>query len=266
MQRTLIVLAGLSFGLILPSGSSTLAQQPPDQPPAKKVVLPPFESFSKNAAAILALDVELEMKSFGLPMKLSEAVVTIVEQLEKKNGFNLRIVFDSAAFKFEAAKNAKLNKDGKEDLPAPIEETTIRMPTHIRELPVALILRLALSQVPQQNATYLIQKGTVIITTKERATFQNLLREKVVANFNQKPLVEAIYALSDRTGISITLDPRAAEALLRPVSATFGNDVSLESALMVLTDTAGLKIAVVGDAVYVTTPANAEKLSKSPKQ
>jgi hypothetical protein len=77
----------------------------------------------------------------------------------------------------------------------------------------------------------------------------------------QRPLAGA---LADLTGEgfgpgfpTVVIDPRVAAQAKTPVTARFPNGATLEAALIVLTDMAGLRHVVLGDAVYVTSPANA---------
>jgi hypothetical protein len=248
MSRVALLL--ITLASVLLGTSPALAQQAaPNDPKPKKVVLPPFGNFSPTPKIIMCLDAEIEMKDFAIPMKFKEVMGQFYEKAAAK-GMIVPFLVDQAAF-------ADKNPDAPD-----IYEVVMKFPTYVKTMSLAKVLDLALAQVPTKDAVYVIRKGIVIITTNEKATVQNLLKERVIGSFDQNPLVNAIYALSDQTGASIVIDPRATEKALTPISATFANDVTLESALMMLTDMADLKMVVVGQGIYVTTPENAAKLTK----
>ncbi len=262
MTRSPLLCAAIIYSVSM--GQAAWAQPPKADDLKKKPTLPHFGAFSKSSETVKALDAELELKDFAAPMKMREAIALINERLMAKHIF-CRMMIDVESFKTRPG-NARPAKDGASGEPGPIDEHPVRFPTHLRTLPVTEVLRILLNQAPEGNATYLIRKGVVVITTREKAAINYLLREKVIANFDQWPFAQAVYVLCDQVGASVTLDARAGQALLTEVNTTFGNDVSLASALYVLCDTAGLKRVVLGDAIYITTPENAQKLNSLPKR
>ena len=92
----------------------------------------------------------------------------------------------------------------------------------------------------------------------------------VDAKFDRRPipLRQVLDEVSEISGISIILDTRVREKAAVAVPAYLMNrvvGVGLEKALYLLTDMADLKYVVVGNAVYVTSPANARRLEKMQK-
>src|SRR5262249_39096934 len=133
-----------------------------------------------------------------------------------------------------------------------------------RHMPVAMVLRLALSNVP--NATFIVRQGVVEVTTLKAASPRQLLRQRVLANFKQDPLRDALDSLSAASGLNVVLDQRLGDKLKTPVSATFGNGITLEGALLLLTDMTDLKLYITDEFVYVTTPANARQMHKERRE
>lgn len=76
--------------------------------------------------------------------------------------------------------------------------------------------------------------------------------------FRQRPLAQALDDLAVNSWFAIVLDRRVADRTQVGVTARTPNSVTLEGALTVLTDMAGLRHVVLEDAVYVTSPANAQ--------
>ena len=121
------------------------------------------------------------------------------------------------------------------------------------------------------GARMMLRNGAGWITAKSSASLENLLQEKVLAQIENRPLVNVVQDLSDMTGVSITLDPRVEEKASTRISVTFRNDVTLGGALRIVADMAGLKVVDMQSGLYITTPANAKELQKranypNPKQ
>jgi hypothetical protein len=283
MKRTAAIHLGLALGLAL-LHHVALAQpgQPPQQPqpvqpelPKQKIIpeLPPFSKFSKAPEVIQRLQTEFDTKGFHEPMPLGEALALVDELLAARKK-EVALLFDAEAFRAEAPK-PKLTftfqpeppkKEPPDGKPEPgILDTKVTLPLIPRKLTADLALRLFLSQLTDYQGTYIIRNGTVLLTTKNRGSVKNLLKEKVAASFHQTPLFEAIYKLSDQVGASVVIDPKFADRAFTPVTATFVHDATLESALTLLTDMAGLRLAVIDNGIYVTSPQNADKIRYLPR-
>lgn len=275
MMRNPITLAPPALAIVLLTLSSLSAQQPqppqpgPPLPPKPKIIpeLPPFSKFSKTPEVIQRLQTEITTGEFQAPMHLSEALGLIDEQLAKKKK-EIAFFFDEEAFKAEVPvvkENPLLVKPGKDE-PKSLSEVMVRLPPLPKKMTVDMALRVLIGQLPRPHQpTYVVRGGTVVITPKNRVAMKYLLKEKVVATFHKKPLVEAVYSLSDLTGASIVFDPFVGEQALAPVSATFAHDATLDSALTLMAETVGLRVVVVGDGIYITTPQNADNVRYLPK-
>ena len=95
---------------------------------------------------------------------------------------------------------------------------------------------------------------------------QLMLKQTVLANFEQKRLDEVLHELAEQTGVSIQLDSRAKDKQALPVTALFRNDTSLRDVLTILANMADLQVVELSTSVYITTPANAEMLRKAKPQ
>jgi hypothetical protein len=198
------------------------------------------------------LNEPMDMKDFQAPMVLKEALGLIQDKLNTryKDEDVLPILVDGEAFKAESGENAD------------IYDAPIRFPTYPRQITVATALRLIVSQITAPKATFIVRDRFIEITTAKAGSLPQLLKQKVFADLDRRPLAEAIELLSAPKGVSVLLDPRLGDKLKTPVTAALINDTTLEGALRLLTDMAGVKLYVSEDGVYVTSPANAELLEK----
>ena len=73
------------------------------------------------------------------------------------------------------------------------------------------LLQLALSQFDGGEATFLVRRGRVEITTKKAAALPSLLKQTFAASFDRQPLEFVLDDLSEITGVSVVLDGRAAD-------------------------------------------------------
>ncbi len=112
------------------------------------------------------LDETIDMKDFQAPMTLKEALSLIQDKLtaKYKDEDALPILVDSEAFKEE-------NGDAPD-----IYDTQVKFPPFPRRMSIATALRLALSKVATNNATYLIRRNFIEVTTVERQTRERVLR------------------------------------------------------------------------------------------
>ena len=187
----------------------------------------------------------LDMKDFQKSMKLSEFVL-LVQEILNANGKKVAFSPDRDAFRKESASYDDLMVSFG---PLPVKATAEKA------------LRMALAQV-EPEAAFLIRDGLVEITTASQASVAGVLQQRVLANFSKVPLADALQDLSYQTGASIVLDGRVGDKAKTPVTASFRNDVNLEAALRMLADMADLKMVILQSGLYVTTPANAQKLNK----
>ncbi len=200
----------------------------------------------KTRSIIKALEMTMDVKAFQQPMRLREFVALVSENTTAR-GQPVDFITDREAFK---------RMQGTDIL-----EAEIRFEATPKSLPLRRMLEWALAQADPE-AAYLIRNGQIEITTAHQASLSGLLGQRVVANFNKAPLSDALQELSYLTGASIVIDSRVSDKAKSPVTALFRNDVTLDAALRMLTDLADLKFVILPAGLYVTTPANAEKLEK----
>jgi tetratricopeptide (TPR) repeat protein len=126
--------------------------------------LPDDEKGRKAAMHIYKLLQEpIETKDFTTPMTLKDALGLLYERFAAQ-GKELPILVDTAAFKEDAA-----------EAPDPYE-ATVSLPPVPRKLSIATALRLMLSKIPTNNATYLIRRDFIEITTNDRMIKDKVLR------------------------------------------------------------------------------------------
>jgi hypothetical protein len=213
-------------------------------------------SGAKLRQLLAKLNDTIDMKDVQAPMTLKEAVDLIQDKLNAryKQEDVLPILVDTEAFKADPAESG-----------AQVLDTQIRFPKYPRQMTVATALRVILSQIALQKATFLVRDQYVEITIAKEASLPRLLEQKVFAAFDRRPFAEAVEELSAPSGVSVILDPRLADKLKAPVTATLNHDLPLEGALRLLADMVGAKLYVSEDGVYITSAANAEALEKERK-
>ena len=199
---------------------------------------------------IRVLQMPMEMKDFQNPFTLKEAIGLMYDKLASQ-GIDLPILVDHAAF-----------RDQNPDAPD-IYESVVKFAPYPKKMAIATMLQIALSQVPTGDTMFVIRRGAITITTAKHAGMEVMLKQKVTAKFDKRPIDEVIHELAEQTGVSIQLDNRVKDKQVAVVSALFRNDTSLHDALVMLADMANLQVVELPTGVYVTSPANAEVLKKA---
>ena len=123
------------------------------------------------------LEEVIDMKDFQNPMTLKEALGLFYEKFAAK-GKELAILVDQQAFKDE-------NPEAGD-----IYESPVKFPPYPKQMAMATALKLALSQVQTGNATYLIRRSFIEITTNDKA-----LKDRVIRVYPVGELVIPINAL-----------------------------------------------------------------------
>ncbi len=150
----------------------------------------------------------------------------------------------------------------------------VEQPFPPMKAPLHVVLNKMLSRAPMPSGlTYLLRKGHVEITTRQAACEElniplNQLRTLVQQNFHETELSEALTKIMVDSDVNIVLDPRALKERgnKTEISARLMN-VPVETALKLLANMADLAVVQLDNVYFVTTPANAEKLSKDkPKE
>lgn len=180
---------------------------------------------------------------FTTPMSLKDALEEFGD-IFKMKGTELPTLVNERAFQAQ----------GLED----IYNRQVSLPPVPRKLPFNLVLRRML----QGGASLVIRQGHIEIVPLPAGATDEPLRRTVIGLFEQRPLREALQELSSQTGVTINLDGREEAKGKTAVTAMFRGNVTLYEAATVLADSAGLRLVVMGNSLYVTNPANAERLKK----
>jgi hypothetical protein len=241
-----------TFETLASSGETKAGQPPADSAPAAAKPAPkrqrePRAGYSRKTL-LSVLEQPVYTKDFKGAMTLKEAFGVV-------GGWMANEVPDSPLFVNEEAFLAE-DPNAKDFL-----DVQICFPALPPKMTLAALLRVVLTKVPGQNATFLMRSGMVEVTTLKASSPKKLLRQRVVGNFQNLPLEEALDELAEQTGLSVIVDHRVGDKRRTPVTAFLGNDVTVEAALRLFTDMADLKLVTTDDAVYVTTPANAQLLN-----
>jgi len=190
----------------------------------------------------------LDTQELQSDLKLDQ-VLARLSALCKARGKELVFVVDREAFVEE-------NPDAPDML-----ETQVKFPPYPGRKRLGDALRFALSRVPTNNATFLVRRGAVEITTAERATLALLLSQKVTVRMQRVPLGEALHTLAEETGVSMVVDVRVAEKMRAIVTLNLANEQAW-NAMYALLNMGGVRAVAVGNFLYVTSPENAARLHR----
>jgi hypothetical protein len=173
-----------------------------------------------------------------------------VNQLREQTGINF--VIDSAA--------VPPGFVGVANQPQPSTYGHLRISGRSHGVPV----RAALTKMLRvHNLTHVLVGDTVYITTLEKAV-ERQLEQKVSVNVERMPLSGVLKQLARETGANMVLDPRSVKEGQTALALRL-DEVPLETAVELLADEAGLAAVRLGNVLYVTSEARAEKLRK-PRQ
>jgi hypothetical protein len=176
-----------------------------------------------------------------------------LDEVLRKQGKNVPVQVDFWAFKDE---NPDVYKDEPDLL-----DTKVKVPAVPPQQTLQDVIHAAVASIPTHNATHIVRKRQIWITTLTCASPELLMELGVTAQFDRRPLASAVRELSELTGVAIVVDPRIGKADT-PVTATFDNRVPLRTALALLADMTGQKVFEMNGALYLTTPENAKALLK----
>jgi type II secretory pathway component HofQ len=114
--------------------------------------------------------------------------------------------------------------------------------------------------VGQYNLTFATVGDSLVITTEEVAVYRQL-KQRISVDYDSVPLSKAVKDLATRYGVNVVIDPRTVKtkAADNPVTLQV-DDVPFESAVRLLCEMADLKPARMGNVIFVTTEARADKL------
>jgi hypothetical protein len=121
-------------------------------------------------------------------------------------------------------------------------------------------VRSLLNQFHQFRLTYVILADRVAILHENQATARQL-QQRVTLDLNETPLRDALKQLGRETGASLIIDPAAAKQSRAPVTLQI-DDTTLETGVRLLTELGGLKTVQMGNVLFVTTEAKADKIRR----
>jgi hypothetical protein len=246
-----LVASGVAFA-VWPLGASSSQEQPP--PPERKANAEQraaeLEQVQKLAPPLLEmLDLTIVTRDFQQELPLKEVAILLYEQLSA-NGKDLPIIIDADAFRDEHPK-------------APdIYETIVRFPPVPRKMTVGEAIRIAIAKVPHHNATFVVKRHAIEITTVEKASINRQLAQAIAGHYQGIRVSEVLRDLAAQTGCTILIDKRGATEANQLVSATFRGGASLGAAVRAVADMVRLKAVVLDGMLYVTTPEHAAELRK----
>jgi hypothetical protein len=146
-------------------------------------------------------------------------------------------------------------------------EEEVSLPPVPKRMSMETALNTVLAQVHSDGiqATFRIRQGYVEIVPVSYLAAKRLVRERISARIQGRPLEKVLRDLSDETGLTIVLDPAIGKKSATSIDANFHN-ISLEDALVVVTEMAELKFVVLRDSVYVTLPGKVEAIEMEEKK
>lgn len=98
----------------------------------------------------------------------------------------------------------------------------------------------------------------IVVSTEEGLTLRQL-RQRVTVDADGRTLAETLKGLADDTGASVVIDPRARKSADEK-NAFKVEDAPLESAVRLAADVGGLAVVRMGNVLFVTTEARADRL------
>jgi hypothetical protein len=116
------------------------------------------------------------------------------------------------------------------------------------------------SMVGQYNLTYAIVGDSLLVTTEEMAVYRQL-KQRINVDYDAVPFNKAIKELATKYSVSVVVDPKVVKSKTaeNPVTLTV-DDVPFEAAVRLMCEMADLKPARMGNVIYVTTEARADRL------
>lgn len=208
---------------------------------------PKSESLPRVSALWNDLAQSMSVEPFLRRIRLKDALEILQKQFRQRHGRELPILINERAFKDENPEAPDLHEAFTELRPHPRVRTT------------GQLLRDLLAHIPAGNATYLLQPGVVEITTFSDANPAQRLCQTVELKFSRQPLSFVLEEIYERTGVHVILDPRVGVNARAQVTITFTNDLALGTGLVLIAEMAQLRLVETDNAVFITTPAIAQR-------
>lgn len=112
----------------------------------------------------------------------------------------------------------------------------------------------------QYSLTYVIVGDALVVTTEEMAVYRQL-KQRVTVDYDAIPLNKALKEMATKYAVTVVFDPKIlkTKTVENPVTLQV-DDVPFEAAVRLMCEMAELKPARMGNVIYVTTEARADKL------
>jgi hypothetical protein len=196
--------------------------------PGEKSHASPAEAIRRQLDRVLTLDIDQQ------PLHLA------VNQLHEQTGIN---------FVLDRFTLAQMNVDP--------DQATVTL--RLKDVKVRSALRTLLAPF---NLSYAIISDTVIVTSDDMAAYRQM-RQRVNVDLDKVELARALRQLARETATNLVVDTRVARDAQQPVTLQM-EDVPLETAVRLMAEMVGLKPVRVGNALFVTTKANAAEMRADP--
>lgn len=126
-------------------------------------------------------------------------------------------------------------------------------------------LRTALQRMlSSHNLGYAILEDSVLISTDDIALHRQL-RQRVNVNCKDVTLAKALNELAQSMALNMVIDPRLMKDAQTPVTLQV-EDATLETAVRLLAEIGGMKAVRMGNVLFVTSEARAEKIRREEQQ
>jgi RNA polymerase sigma factor (sigma-70 family) len=217
-----------------------------DEKKEKTRDIPPL----RDSEIPLLLSRTIDFAGWEGEMQLAEALEHLSQLLR------VQILFNVAAFKDQSLDELRITRIG---------SVLPRLKASLRT-----VLNETLARVSSKGAlTFLVRKDYIEITTTAAARAElgvagqdgDPLPPLVFDEFHKEPLDSALRRLAESADVNVIVDARVEEKATVKVTASFRN-LPVATAVELLSDMAGLAVVKRGNALYVTSPENAERLNK----
>ncbi|MBX9677847.1 MAG: hypothetical protein K2X38_03710 [Gemmataceae bacterium] len=108
--------------------------------------------------------------------------------------------------------------------------------------------------------TYVILDDGVLVTTEDFG-IQRQMRQRTVVDVKDAPLHKALRDLAKQTGVNLVIDPRVMKQAQANVTLEV-EDATIETAMRLLAELGDLKAVRMGNVLFVTNDARAEKIRR----
>jgi len=145
-----------------------------------------------------------------------------------------------------------------------IPENMVPTPVNLKSDRGGKVRQSLMRMLSPYNLSYVILDDTVLITTDEMGLHRQM-RQRVAVDVNEQPLNTALKDLARRTALNLIIDPRVAKDAQTPVTLQM-EDATLETAVRLLAELGNLKSVRMGNVLFVTSEARAEKIRREDAQ